>query len=116
MKELYQKALKAYLEMFEIHMNTKTTDKVFHEATEWFYETLFDVAHKVWERYVDKWGKLNELSLDEQKKRANEIIQNLRKDLEDFAENNELSLWTEDLIGWLADEIEDLEWTAKSVL
>gem|GEM_PF-1757173 len=47
MKELYQKALKAYLEMLEIHIDTKTTDVVFHEKTGDFYEKLFSIAHSI---------------------------------------------------------------------
>jgi hypothetical protein len=47
MKDLYLKGLKAYLEMLEIHIDTKTKDPVFHKATEEMYEKLFDVAHQI---------------------------------------------------------------------
>jgi len=47
MKQLYQKALTAYLEMLEIHIDTKTTDIVFHEKTADFYEKLFNIAHQI---------------------------------------------------------------------
>jgi len=47
MKELFQKAIKAYIDMLTIHIDTKTTDVVFHKETEKFYETLFDVAHEI---------------------------------------------------------------------
>ena len=43
MKETYIKILKAYLEMLEIHINTKTIDPIFHQKTQEFYEKLFDV-------------------------------------------------------------------------
>lgn len=113
MKELHLKALKAYLEMLEIHIDTKTQDLVFHEKTADFYEKLFSIAHQIWERYVDLDGKLRNESLDDKKKRANEIIKNLRLELEKFEKDNDLSLWTQDLIWWLADELEDIEWTSK---
>jgi len=47
MKELHQKALEAYTEMLQIHIDTKTTDLLFHKETESFYDTLFEVAHKI---------------------------------------------------------------------
>lgn len=113
MKELYKKALEAYIQMLEIHIDTKTSDLVFHETTWDFYGKLFDVAHKIGERYVDlDWNLLN-ISLEEKKKRANEIISNLRKELENYEVNNKLSLWTQDLLWWLADDLEDIEWVSK---
>jgi hypothetical protein len=33
-----------------------------------------------------------------------------------FQANNELTLWTDDLLGWLADELEDIEWTSKGFI
>lgn len=116
MKELYKKALKAYLEMLEIHIDTKTTDVVFHEKTGDFYEKLFSVAHQLWERYVDLDGSLRNDSLDDKKKRVQEIISELRVEIENYQANNELSLWTDDLLWWLADELEDIEGTSKGFL
>lgn len=116
MKDLYQKALNAYIEMLALHIDTKTTDAVFHGETEWFYETLFDVAHKIWEKHVDLWGKLSETSLDNKKKQAHMIIENLRKEIENYKENNEVTLWTEDLLWSMANSLEDIEWSAKALL
>jgi len=113
MKKLYEKALKAYIEMLAIHIDTKTTDALFHNETEKFYETLFDVAHEIGEKYVDLWGKLDNTSLEEKKQRANKIIEDLRKEIENYHKNNEVSLWTEDLLGSLANDLENIEWTSK---
>lgn len=113
MKNLYKKALQAYTEMLEIHIDTKTSDLLFHRETEKFYETLFSVAHSIWERYVDLDWKLIDSSLDEKKKRANQIISKLRKDIEEFQSNYDTTLGTDDLLWWLADELEDIEWTSK---
>ncbi len=116
MKELHLKAIKAYVDMLSIHIDTKTTDAVFHKETEAWYETLFDVAHEIWEKYVDLGGKLSDTSLDEKMKEANKIIKNLRKDIEDYKKNNEISLWTDDLLGSLANSLENIEGNSKGFL
>lgn len=116
MKDLYKKALAAYLEMLEIHIDTKTKDVTFHEKTDVFYNKLFDVVHQIGERYVDLWGDLRTDSLSDKKKRANKIILDLRMDLEKYEKDSKLSLWTQDLIGGLADDLEDIEWTSKAFL
>ena len=113
MKELYKKALEAHNSMLELHIDTKTSDAIFHKETESFYETLFNVAHEIWEKYCDLWGKLTDFSLQEKKNKANSIIKNLRKDLENYKDNNEISLWTEDLLWSLANNLENIEWTSK---
>jgi hypothetical protein len=47
---------------------------VFHEKTADFYEKLFDISHQIWERYVDLWWNLRNDSIEDKKKKANEII------------------------------------------
>ena len=84
MKELHEKAVKAYIDMLRLHIDTKTTDVRFHEITEGFYQTLFRVAHEIWEKHVDLWGSFEDTSLDEKKVKANAIIKNLITDLESF--------------------------------
>lgn len=116
MKNLHQKALEAYIEMLQIHIDTKTTDLLFHKETESFYDTLFSVAHKIWERYVDLDWELVDGSLSSKKKRANEIISNLKIEIEEYQANNDLTLWTDDLLWGLADDLEDIEWTSKAFL
>lgn len=113
MKKLYEKSIKAYLEMLTLHIDTKTTDVVFHKETEKFYDTLFDVAHSIWEKYVDLWWTLDSDSLIEKEKRANLIISNLRKEIENYKSENKVSLWTEDLLWSLANSLENIEWTSK---
>lgn len=116
MKDLFKKALNAYIDMLEIHIDTKTTDVVFHEKTAEFYEQLFSVAHKIGERYVDLDGTLLSTSLEEKKKRANEIISSLRKEIEKYEAIDWTTLWTKDLLWWLADDLEDIEWTSKGFI
>ena len=114
MKEIYIKTIASYLEMLEIHINTKSTDLVFHEKTKEFYEKLFDISHKIWERYVDLDWKLRDDNLESQKKRALEILKNTLNDLEKLNNSWILTLWTQDLVWWLSDELEDIIWNAKS--
>lgn len=116
MKTLYKEALEAYTDMLLLHIDTKTTDVVFHKETEEFYESLFEVAHKIWEKYVDLWGKLTTTTLEAKKKEAHKIISNLRKKIENYKEKNKVTLWTEDLLWALANDLEFIEWTAKGFL
>ena len=116
MKDLHQKALQAYLEMLQIHINTKTSDLVFHEKTADFYEKLFEIAHQIGERYVDLDGQLRDDSLESQKQRAHDIIKSLKTDIENYVENNSLTLGTDDLLWGLADELEDLQGTSKAFI
>lgn len=116
MKNLYEKALQAHWEMLKLHINTKTKDNLFHKASEEFYETLFEVAHKIWEKHVDLWWELSSNSLEDMRINANEIITDLKKEIEDYKRNNEVSLWTEDLLWTLASDLEDIEWTSRSFL
>lgn len=116
MKELYLKALKAYLDMFKLHIDTKTKDVLFHKETQSFYEKLFEVSHQIWEKYVDLWWELEETSLEEKYIKANEIISNLRKEIENFEKVNDLTLWTQDMLWTIASELEDIEGTSKAFL
>lgn len=116
MKQLHEKALKAYIDMLQLHIDTKTSDVVFHETTENFYETLFTVAHEIWEKHVDLWGTLDDSSIVDKKIKAHAIIEGLRKDIEAFKESNEVSLGTEDLLGSLANNLENIEWTSRGFL
>jgi len=86
MKKLYTNAIKAYLELLEIHINTKTTDIVFHRETEKFYEKLFEISHNLWEKYVDLGWNLREdkESLEQLKLKTFEIISSLKKEIENY--------------------------------
>lgn len=116
MKELHLQAMKAYIEMLTLHIDSKTLDIGFHEQTEWFYETLFKTAHEIWEKHVDLWGKLEDTSIEDKKKQANKIIVDLKKEIENYKNNNEVSLWTEDLLWTLASDLENIEWSSKAFL
>ena len=116
MKELYKKLLEAHNKMLEIHIDTKTMEADFHNENEKFYEELFETAHLIWEKYVDLGWKIDNSSLEEKKSEAYKILKEAREEIENYAKNNEISLWTEDLLWSLANTLEWLEGTAKSFL
>jgi len=53
MKSIYNSSLNLYINVLNIHIKTKTSDVVFHQVTEEFYEKLFDVSHKIGEKIID---------------------------------------------------------------
>lgn len=108
MKNLHKKALQAYIEMLTIHIDTKVSDPLFHSETEAFYETLFDVAHEIWERYVDLWGQIEDSSLEEKKKKSEQIIADLQQEIEEYSKENKVSLGTHHLLWELASKIENM--------
>ena len=116
MKELHLKALQAYISMLTIHIDTKAMDSDFHAMTEEFYETLFEVAHKIWEKHIDLNWSLESSSLEVKKIEANKIIQNLKRELESYVKDNDITLGTEDLFGSLANDLEDAEWSSRAFL
>lgn len=91
MQELFAAALLAYVEMLEIHIDTKTGNEPFHRKTEWFYEWLFDIAHDIWERYVDLWWHLRE-DTGNCEAQANKVVE---------------------ILMWLKDKLEKVEWVSK---
>jgi len=115
MKELHLKVIKAYIEMLSIHIDTKTSDSEFHNKTEEFYKDLFEIAHKIWEKYIDLWWNLSDLSLDK-KTQANIIIKNLREKIENYKDNNKISFWTEDLLWSITNNLEDIEGSSRAFL
>ena len=116
MEKLFQKALAAHNAMLLLHIDSKTLDHDFHHVTEEFYEWLFDVAHTIGEKYVDLWSYHEMSDIKEKKSQALNILRNLRKEIEAYAENNDITLWTEDLLWSLANKLEDMEWNSKSFI
>jgi len=114
MKDLYKKILEAHNKMLEIHIDSKTMEADFHNENEKFYEELFEVAHLIWEKHVDLGWQIWTSSLEEKKAEAYNILKEVRTDVENYAKNNEITLWTEDMLWSLANTLEWLEWTARS--
>lgn len=111
MQELFAAALLAYVEMLEIHIDTKTWSEPLHRKTEEFYEWLFDIAHDIWERYVDLWWHIREDTgnCEVQSNRVVEILMDLKSKLEKV---DWVSKGTENLIYNHLDKLEFMIWSA----
>lgn len=49
------KLLQNYIKMFQIHVGTKTTDKVLHEFLADVYDNFFNTLHTILEKRQDLW-------------------------------------------------------------
>lgn len=118
MKELFAKALLAYVEMLEIHLDCKTTDKNLHEWTNDFYELLFDIAHSIWERFVDNWGWLRSDHNDcsSQGNASLQLLSTLKSEIETIIESKWLSIWEDNLLRWYVDKLEFSIGNAKALI
>jgi hypothetical protein len=76
-----------YKRMLKIHIATKTTDKVFHEATADFYSTLFDAFHQISEKNQDLEIDESECKCDVAEE-AYDILEEAMATLEDMIEEN----------------------------
>ncbi len=116
MKDLFKKAMDAYVEMLILHIDTKTMDAEFHEMSARFYETLFNTAHTIGEKYVDLGNKIDKWTLQEKIKLANKLIAEVKVAVEKEEKKKTTSLGTKDLLGTLANDLENIQGTAKSFL
>lgn len=116
LKELYEKAFLAYVEMLEIHIDTKTTSDNLHRKTDNAYRMLFNIAHSIAERYIDLWWTLRQdhWNCNSQSSRAIEILEELKESLSSISSSEEISWWTKTLIdNWLS-ELENSIWNLKT--
>ena len=120
LKQLFVDALLAYIEMREIHIDTKTVSTNVHSKTEEFYELLFDISHTIWERYVDLWNNLRDDHWDcpVQTEKIVWILTWLRDRLSSVLP--ELSkdpsmIWLDNLLRWHIDKLEFNIWNAKAL-
>ena len=115
MNNLYKKLIVAHNKMLQLHIDTKTKDSWVHEATELFYEGLFDVAHKIGERHVDLWGKIESKSLETMEGEIQQIIVDAKNDIEVYNKENNLSIWTQNLLGTLVNDLENMQGNSKAL-
>lgn len=114
LKQLFGKALLAYVEVLELHIDSKTTDKNFHEVTWDIYETLFDITHTSAEKYIDLWGSLRSDHWDckAQWDRLVEILTTIKYDIESLTE---VSPWTKAMLDEQLDNLEFQIGNAKTI-
>jgi len=86
------------------HIRTKTTDQLFHQKSEWFYELLFEVFHTISEKNqdigVDKAGDCDILA-----QQAYDAIEEAKTIVESMVKDKN-SVWMDNLLRWLADKLE----------
>lgn len=115
MKELFLKALLTYVEVLEIHIDTKIGNEPFHRKTWEFYEELFNIAHTIWERCVDLWEPLrwDNGNCVEQSNKLLEVLENLKKEIEVF---DAPTKWVDNLLMNHLDSLENIIWSAKGFI
>lgn len=103
--EIYVSALLAYVEMLEIHIDTKAWNEPFHRKTWEFYDLLFDITHELWERAIDLWWSIRNDHWDcmSQSNRVVQILTTLKEQLENI---EGVSKWTENMLYWHIDKLE----------
>lgn len=103
--------LQNYIDSFLIHVATKTTDKVLHEFLADVYEFKFKVLHTIAEKRQD-------LGLDEAEdcdvatKEMMTLLESEKSELERMVKESN-SIWMDNLLRGLLDELEWLIGTAK---
>lgn len=93
-----------YLKVLQNHIATKATYSQFHEKSESFYDTLFDVVHSIWEKRVDLWLDtiLDEETIVQETYALIEEAKNLVYDM--IKEKNSVGM--DNLLRWFADKLE----------
>lgn len=108
------KLFKLYKSMLDIHIQTKTIDKVFHEATADFYELLFSLFHEISEKRQDiEMDK--PANCEEAKNEAYDLLEKAKIELEELI-NEENTFWMDNLLRGLYDKLEFACWTARGFL
>lgn len=114
LKELFWKSLLAYIEVLEIHIDSKTTDKNLHEITSDMYRSLFEITHSIAERYVDLWGSLrsDHWNCKSQWSRLVDILTTLKSDIESITETTS---WTKAMLDNSLNDLEFQIWNVKTI-
>lgn len=106
-----EKLFNLYKKMLEIHIGTKTTDKVFHEATADFYSSLFDLFHLISEKRQDI--ELDKpVHLEESRNEAYDLLEKAKIELEELI-NEDNTFGMDNLLRDLYDKLETQCWTAR---
>ena len=93
-----------YLKVLQNHIATKATYSQFHEKSQEFYETLFDIIHSIWEKRVDIWLD----TIDDEETIVQEtydLIEEAKGIIESMVKDKN-SIWMDNLLRGLADKIE----------
>lgn len=107
MNELVNAAADAENKLKDIHFSNKCTDPVFHEYLAGLYEFAFSVRHRLAERMADLDAPvIGAKSKQEFRKEAYDIIEWLKVQIEEFIWKDKPTIWTDNLLRGIADEME----------
>lgn len=99
-----EKLFNLYKKMLLLHIGTKTNDLVFHQASENFYNTLFDVFHQISEKKQDIE---EDEFIDCEEARAGAYL--LLKEAKSIAETlikSKTTVWIDNLLRGFVDKLE----------
>lgn len=110
MKEL-DLIFEAYKQVLLAHIQTKTTESVFHKKSEEFYELLFDCFHLISEKRQDI--ELDEPWNESLMKETYDNIELVKWIVEKLIWQKN-SHWMDNLLRWLIDKLEGACWDARA--
>ena len=106
-----EKLFSIYKRLLELHIQTKTTDLVFHQASEKFYDLMFSVFHDISEKRQD-----NELDVaidcEVAWQEAYDLLEEAKAEIESMIEW-ENTKWMDNLLRGIVDKLEFACWTAR---
>jgi len=103
-----------FKEMLDLHINTKTTDTVFHKESLSFYENLFNSYHDTLEAMTDSW-QMEWIDWAWARKRAYEILTEAKSIMEEMVWWNK-DMAVDNVLRWLIEKIWFQCWTSKGLL
>ena len=109
-----EKLFNLYKQVLIAHIQTKTTDSLFHERSQDFYETLFEVFHAISEKRQDteedESGDCKTLT-----EQTYDNLEEAKSIVEDMVGDNN-SIWMDNLLRGLVDKLEFQCWNARALL
>ena len=106
-----EQLLSLYTKMLKLHIGTKTTDLLFHQASEWFYDLGFKLFHTISEKRQDL-GLDPSIDFDDAGSSAMSILEAQKEIIEGMIKEKN-SAGMDNLLRALADELEFAIGTAK---
>lgn len=112
MDKLLLQVFELFHVLFDTHIRTKTTDRLFHEDSAQFYEAAFEAYHKIYERLIDLW-MMPSLNCEEARtQNLAKMVELLDKITAAVDKNNSIGL--DNLLRGLVDSLEDKVGNAKA--
>jgi len=97
------KVFDLYKEMLELHIGTKTNDIVFHQASKWFYETLFSAFHDAKEVLQDSKQE-SPVNAEDARKKSYKLLEEAKGILTSMVESNK-DIAVDNVLRWLVDKL-----------